>query len=49
MKRCDNCDEPIETSDWYPTLARERTDGIVLYSFCCVPCRNEWTASRDDD
>ncbi|MFD1589080.1 hypothetical protein ACFR9U_19030 [Halorientalis brevis] len=48
MKRCDHCDDEIETSDWYPTLARERTQGVVLFSFCSVPCRNEWLSAEDD-
>lgn len=49
MKHCDHCDGEIETSEWYPTLAREGSDGIVLYSFCSVPCRDTWLSTEDDD
>ncbi len=48
MKRCDHCDGEIETREWYPTLARERDSGVVLFSFCSVACRNDWLSVEDD-
>jgi len=48
MKRCDHCDEAIRTDEWYPTIAREVADGITLYSFCCVSCRDAWLSTADE-
>ena len=45
-KTCDNCERPIETSDWYPvTSERDGEGSLRLYHFCSEECHDAW---RDD-
>jgi len=48
-KRCDHCDNPIETSDWYP-IAKERNsdDELRLYTFCSEACKRVWSEGKAD-
>jgi hypothetical protein len=48
-RRCDHCDNPIETSDWYP-MAKERDsdDELRLYTFCSGACNQAWSEEEAD-
>jgi len=41
MKRCENCDEVIDTGEWYPVTVPEDFDAVV--PFCSEACLEEWT------
>lgn len=47
MKRCRNCGEPIDTSEWYPVETVTDEDGnLEFYEFCSISCRETYLAER---
>jgi len=48
-KRCDHCDRPIETSDWYPMAKERDSEGeLRLYTFCGEACKRAWSERETD-
>lgn len=48
-RRCDHCDDPIETSDWHPMAKERDSEGeLRLYTFCSKACKQAWSEGEAD-
>ena len=46
---CEQCGEPIETSEWYPITSDRDDDGsLQLHPFCTEDCQSAWLDERSE-